>query len=70
MYTPKVVAIEVSAQHVAEAEARCARQREFIRALQATGQPTSTAEIILASMEGCLARVRKAAARPIGRKVR
>ncbi|CAH1670286.1 hypothetical protein [Chelatococcus asaccharovorans] len=68
MYTPKVVPIAVSSQHVAEAEARCARQRAFIRDLQATGQPTNTAETILASMEDCLARMREALARPILRK--
>ncbi|MBS7696531.1 hypothetical protein [Chelatococcus sp. YT9] len=58
MFTPKVAPIAVSPEHVKEAEARCARQREFIRELRANGQPTATAEAILDSMQSCLARVR------------
>ncbi|MBX3491244.1 hypothetical protein [Parvibaculum sp.] len=64
MSTPKVASITVSAEHVKEAEARCARQREFIRELRASGQPTATAEAILESMQVCLARVREAAESP------
>ncbi|CAH1649115.1 conserved hypothetical protein [Hyphomicrobiales bacterium] len=62
MFTPKVAPIAVSADHVKEAEARCARQREFIKELRASGQPTATAEAILDSMQSCLARVREAVA--------
>ncbi|CAH1656732.1 conserved hypothetical protein [Hyphomicrobiales bacterium] len=62
MFTSKVVPVALSAQHVEEAEARCARQRAFIRELQASGQPTATAEEILRSMQSCLARVREAVA--------
>ncbi|CAH1696799.1 hypothetical protein CHELA1G11_70024 [Hyphomicrobiales bacterium] len=62
MFTPKVATITVSAEHVKEAEARCARQRDFIRELRASGQPTATAEAILDSMQSCLARVREAVA--------
>ena len=69
MFTRKVVPIAVSAQQVAEADARCARQRAFIKELKAAGQPTNTAEMILASMEGCLARLREAEACQIGRTI-
>ncbi|CAH1692197.1 conserved hypothetical protein [Hyphomicrobiales bacterium] len=68
MFTPKVAPIAVSADHVKQAETRCARQRDFIRELRASGQPTATAEAILDNMQSCLARVREAVACQGGQK--
>ena len=67
MFTPKVAQITVPAEYVKEAEARCARQRDFINELRASGQPTATAEAILDSMQSCLVRARAAVAGQRGR---